>query len=744
MIAMLIMNSAGCNGGDAGQAGEASEVGEVSEAGESSEVNDVNDTEDVSDVNESNESNESSEVNDGGHVHDAGDAREDNNANNANNANGVNEVNDVNDVIEVGHTDVYYTDNITKNGDFEESVTHWRIPEGTAKVDSQTFRNGKHSLYYLNEDPEQYETFTQDIPALPGEVLHFSVWVKGAGIRQPTGQPPTAFDGAGIYLQSYDENGVYIDGVFPDCLLGTFDWQEVKGKAIIPPNAARVSIGLYLRKGSVGQVWFDDVTVRKEAPPLMQTYLTYPNYRHTLQSGDLHAWKVKIVHHLPADEEGFFIQHEVKDAEQKVLFSETLPVSQWDEGVVFQPQQPLDVGTYSWELRLMDGQQTLRHSEQLEITVQEQMPHIYVDPNGFTVIDQEKFFPLGTYLIRDWSHSEENLQRIADAGFNTLLSYTYGEASDAEQFLDRAHRHGFKVIYNLVDMYLGDQAKKRRDGKDPFEVAASYIQKLNDHPALLAWYINDEFDLNWMPEMEKMYQLIKELDPDHPVYQVHNQMGILEKYFDVTDVLGTDPYPVGDRGGEDTDLTMTSTFASHTAHVTHGAKGIWMVPQMHDLSVYYADRKPNQPDAREMLNQAYQDLIHGAKGLIFYSFFDLWYPDLSRLPDEDVFQKNWPDVVQMMAEMEKVIPVIMNDNQYPLSVMDQNPSVEIAAYEYQQRLHVLLANPYYEKRSVSVSLPPGWRVQEQTQGGITSKSSQTEITFELPAVGSGMFILEKN
>lgn len=633
--------------------------------------------------------------------------------------------------------------NLVKNGDFEGQLSFWDIPQGTAKLDSDVFRSEGNSLFYENNDANNYQLFMQDIPAIPGETVEFSVWIKGEDIEQPTGQPPTSEDGAAIFIQSYDANNKYIDGVFPAGLLGTFDWQEVKGKAVIPPNAARVAIGVYLRPKTVGKVWFDDVVVQREVPQLMKTYLTSPNYRHTALSSSVEPWKVSVVNNLPANETGFSIRHEVKDEHDHSVFVQTLPITQSNSEIQFQPAEPLSAGKYRWQIELQDGEQQIRQSEQYEITVQQQMPQTYIDREGFTVINDEKFFPLGIYLIRDWSHSNENLQKMADAGFNTLLSYTYGEAADAEQFLDRAHQHGFKVIYNLVDIYLGDEAKNRSDGQDPFDVAEQYITDLKDHPALLAWYINDEFDLSWMPELERMYQLIKDLDPNHPVLQVSNTMGILEEYYSVTDVLATDPYPVGDYNGEDTDLTMTSTFAKHTANVTRGAKGMWMVAQMHDLSVYYDWRKPNQPNAEEMLNQAYQDLIHGSKGLIFYSFFDLWFPDRNRLPDEDTFLQNWPYVQQMMTELKPVIPIVMDNKRVALTVVDSEPTVEIAAFEHNEQLHVMMANPYYEAQSLTIAMPQGWKVQNQTQGSIASVADASNITFQLPAIGSGVFVLDK-
>src|SRR5699024_7850038 len=95
-------------------------------------------------------------------------------------------------------------------------------------------------------------------------------------------------------------------------------------------------------------------------------------------------------------------------------------------------------------------------------------------------------------------------------------------------------------------------------------------------PALLAWYLNDELDTSWLPKLDKMYDQVTKLDANHPAYQVMNAPGELKKYFYSTDVMGMDPYPVGQPN-----LTKTANITQTTAASMHQAKGIWMVLQMH-------------------------------------------------------------------------------------------------------------------------------------------------------------------
>ena len=47
--------------------------------------------------------------------------------------------------------------------------------------------------------------------------------------------------------------------------------------------------------------------------------------------------------------------------------------------------------------------------------------------------------------------------------------------------------------------------------------------------------------------------------------------------------------------------------------------------QIMDHAAYDARRKPHPPSEAEIRNQAWQALIGGAKGLLFYSYTDLFY-----------------------------------------------------------------------------------------------------------------------
>jgi hypothetical protein len=287
-------------------------------------------------------------------------------------------------------------------------------------------------------------------------------------------------------------------------------------------------------------------------------------------------------------------------------------------------------------------------------------------------------------------------------------------------------------------MYSG----KHGYGAEALSVATKYVEMLHHKPALLAWYTNDELATNWLPKLHQMYEMVKKKDPDHPAFQVLYQMDILEKYFDVTDILGTDPYPVGSA-----DLTKTATDTRLTIAATHGANGVWMVPQLMDWAVYKKENKPHPPSLDEMRNQAYQAIINGATGLIWYSYYDMMYEKYPRdesTKNTDLFHKRWNDATAMAREINQLIPVILEGNNRVKLNLPEKAPVEVGALQDKNRLLLLLANPYYEEKSITFELPNGWKIKDATQGQIKSTFAAGKATFILPSVGSGVFWLVKD
>ncbi len=103
------------------------------------------------------------------------------------------------------------------------------------------------------------------------------------------------------------------------------------------------------------------------------------------------------------------------------------------------------------------------------------------------------------------------------------------------------------MIYSVKDQYRGSRFAPPTRGGDYAALTAWYVQRLRSQPNLLAWYINDELGPEYLDKIEGKNLQIKQLDGDHPTFQVLNKTGELDAHFNSSDILATDPYPVGER-----------------------------------------------------------------------------------------------------------------------------------------------------------------------------------------------------
>src|SRR5678815_1241048 len=81
------------------------------------------------------------------------------------------------------------------------------------------------------------------------------------------------------------------------------------------------------------------------------------------------------------------------------------------------------------------------------------------------------------------------------------------------------------------------------------------VNRFKEHPGMGAYYGVDEPQWGNHPidRMVRAYQIIKELDPDHPVWVNHAPRGEVEELaaYNVTcDATGLDIYPIGYPPGE--------------------------------------------------------------------------------------------------------------------------------------------------------------------------------------------------
>ena len=158
---------------------------------------------------------------------------------------------------------------------------------------------------------------------------------------------------------------------------------------------------------------------------------------------------------------------------------------------------------------------------------------------------------------------------------------------------------------------------------------------LKDHPALGAWKGVDEPANPNRPAqvpaagLVRAYNRLKQLDPGHPVVITQAPLGPVDdlvRYRPAFDITGADIYPVGYPPGAHSDLPNKdiSVVGDVTRKMAQaaGTKPVWMTLQIAWSGVLPRQSQPNLVPRFPTLHQerfmAYQAIVNGARGLIFF------------------------------------------------------------------------------------------------------------------------------
>jgi hypothetical protein len=135
-------------------------------------------------------------------------------------------------------------------------------------------------------------------------------------------------------------------------------------------------------------------------------------------------------------------------------------------------------------------------------------------------------YPLGIYAV----NSTSDFAAVRAAGFNLIT----GPAE--RSFLDAADAAGLKV--------LASPGTSAGAGFN-FEAAAKTVKAFDAHPALWAWYLVDEPDLQQIPPetVVRNHAALKRLKPSKPTALVLYQGYEALDYANVTDIMMIDKYP---------------------------------------------------------------------------------------------------------------------------------------------------------------------------------------------------------
>ena len=164
------------------------------------------------------------------------------------------------------------------------------------------------------------------------------------------------------------------------------------------------------------------------------------------------------------------------------------------------------------------------------------------------------------------------------------------------------------------------------------------------------------------------------------------------KLLGATDVVGVDPYPVGNCQK----LSAVTDFCRAARAHTCGVKAMWNVPQAFDWGNYRKKQTDphRMPTKDELRNMNWQHLANGANGLISYSFFDV--------RRQTNAEADWQTVREVAWEIDRYVPVILSE---PGPAATAPKDISVRTWRKDGEVWVLAVNPNETDVACEVAVP---------------------------------------
>jgi hypothetical protein len=231
---------------------------------------------------------------------------------------------------------------------------------------------------------------------------------------------------------------------------------------------------------------------------------------------------------------------------------------------------------------------------------------------GTLVADGLPFFPVGFYC--QWPVFPTLPEEEVVKGFNMMSPYwkiDNKQRKERLRFMDRCAQLGMKVNYNICNVAAGGVHTEALSKDEKLALLKKEVEALRDHPALLSWYLYDEPEGQGVPadSLKAAYDLIKTLDPYHPVTIVFMAPHMANQYAHVMDIAMTDPYPVPNGP-----IAQVEEYVEILNGYFRYQKPVWVVPQAFGGNEWWT----REPDPREVRAMTYLGLIHNASGVKYF------------------------------------------------------------------------------------------------------------------------------
>jgi len=317
---------------------------------------------------------------------------------------------------------------------------------------------------------------------------------------------------------------------------------------------------------------------------------------------------------------------------------------------------------------------------------------VEVRADGTAMVNGKPFFPFGFYHVSSSSTAEvriNHMREIAAAGFNIIHpSFKKNENfEEYEKFLNEAERSG---IYVMTEFELIPTV-------NPIQV----VNKFKNKPVIFGWSIADDVDSNkdgFTPnQILDLHCKFKIADPAHITYISGSKEKKIANFINTADAIGVQAYPVG----ENHSLNWVKNMISIARDAA--PKNRLIIGNVQSFRWYYEGAKV--PTFDEIRNMTYQAIWAGAKGIIYYTYYDEEW-SLPEHPDL------WLRIKSLVPEMQAISSFLLDGDLKNIETGVKNLLAAIWLYQ-NQSLAVVINTSYERIAEVAITLPENVREARQ-------------------------------
>ena len=377
----------------------------------------------------------------------------------------------------------------------------------------------------------------------------------------------------------------------------------------------------------------------------------------------------------------------------EVVFS-----SNWSGGL----QQRVDIPINN----LLPGQYTVQVAdkknmlcEKITLLPPQDGNEVTVDAHGRLLVNGKKFFPRG-FLGGNY-----DLSAHLQAGSNLIHFYELHRQNleTIREVLDKCHAAGLKVImtpaYRTNMGFWGiKNGNKYRQKFTPQDIEnlKYMVNHIKSHPALLAWYLYDEpRGAAWCAELKRVYELMRQIDPAHPVVGLDNSAGGVIDKQSHCDIALLDIYAnpfVNSKPARS--IAMITAGSAAVVNALERGKALWQCPQAYDNDSFQKKdfkRERRAPTYTETRATVFGAIAAGANGILPYKIGNAANRYFIRNGNAGIFADPELKIGYLngiMPELAVLEPVLLSDNVF----MEYSGDLLLRAYQYGAYRFVVAAN----------------------------------------------------